>query len=97
MTTTHALPFKASKPFVMLGVQVQPGDVIDIAPAGLARVKQMEDLGFGLRVAKDAPLTSKPKKAPATRTRKRAPAAVKSTAAKKTAKKTSARKRAGKG
>lgn len=90
-------PFRAAKEFVLLGVKVRPGDVVDIAPAGLTRIKQMEDLGFGLRVPKDTPITSA-KAVPAARV-KRAPAAAKSSAAKKkmvAKKSTPTRKRAGK-
>lgn len=51
MLALAPLPFRASKRFTLDGVDVSPGDVVDLSGLPPTRVKNMEGCGYGLRVA----------------------------------------------
>lgn len=56
--TRSSVPFEAAKKFRMNGVDVAPGDVVDVACLSLLRIEQMENTGFGLRVAASTAVTT---------------------------------------
>lgn len=57
-TRTRAIPFEAAKKFKMNGVDVAPGDVVDVSCMSLLRIEQMENTGYGLRVGSDERVTT---------------------------------------
>lgn len=59
MASMTTLPFRAARKFTLAGQVVQPGDVVDIGVCSIQRVKQLEDAGYGIRVAKDEQVTSR--------------------------------------
>lgn len=78
MATLSRLPFKASKRFILDGVQVEVGEVVDVSMLSAERVRNLEKSRYGIRVAADGPdhvpaprpeskRASAPKRKPATK------------------------------